>query len=50
MNIFTNYKYLLLFIFSVLLLAGCSDDGVTGVTSDTVSDPFPLALGNRWEY
>jgi len=50
MKIFTHFKYLLLFIFSVLPLAGCSDDGVTGVPSDTVTDPLPLALGNRWEY
>lgn len=51
MKFLTCFKYFLLFIFSLLLLAGCSDDGgVTGVSSDIVTDPFPLALGNRWEY
>ncbi len=51
MKFLTCFKYFLLFIFSLLLPAGCSDDGgVTGVSSDIVTDPFPLALGNRWEY
>jgi len=51
MKFFANFKYLILFVFSLVLLAGCSDEGdVTGVSSDTVTDPFPLALGNRWEY
>ena len=50
MKFLTCTKYLLLSALLVILLAGCSDDGVTGVTSDTVSDPFPLALGNRWDY
>jgi hypothetical protein len=50
MKFFTCFKYFLLFIFSLLLLTGCSEDNVTGVSSDRVTDPFPLALGNRWEY
>lgn len=50
MKFFTGFKYLLLLIISLSLLSGCSDDSVTGISSDRVTDPFPLALGNRWEY
>jgi len=51
MKFFANFKYIIFLIVSLPMLTGCSDEGgVTGVSSDTVTDPFPLALGNRWEY
>ncbi|MEA2062493.1 MAG: hypothetical protein U9P14_02240 [Gemmatimonadota bacterium] len=35
---------------ALCLLAGCSDDSTTGVSTGVVTDPYPLAVGNWWDY
>ena len=38
-------------IWSFAWMSACSDDNnPAGVNSSRVSDPFPLALGNAWNY
>jgi len=32
------------------LCLGCSEGGPTAVATDVVTDPYPLAVGNYWEY
>jgi hypothetical protein len=32
------------------LCLGCSDSDTTGANTQVVVDPFPLSVGNRWEY
>jgi len=35
---------------ALCLFSGCSDESPTAVVSDVVTDPYPLAVGNYWEY
>lgn len=35
---------------ALILTFSCSDGGPSGVSSDRVSDPWPLELGNSWDY
>ncbi|MBN2290374.1 MAG: hypothetical protein JXQ83_13650 [Candidatus Glassbacteria bacterium] len=45
-----KYIYTLLLPALASLLTGCSDKGSTSVDTDVVTDPYPLAVGNYWEY
>ena len=40
----------LLTVGTLCLFNGCSDENPTGVNTDTVTDPYPLKLGNYWDY
>ena len=35
---------------ALCLCLGCSEDSPTEVETDVVTDPYPLAVGNYWEY
>jgi hypothetical protein len=53
MKIFSTLKYLgllLLLQVALFLYPGCGDDGPIIPASDIVTDPYPLAVGNSWEY
>ena len=41
---------LILTVILAILAGGCSDSGTTGANTQVVVDPFPLSVGNRWEY
>lgn len=37
-------------LLAIALSVSCGEDTGTGVVSSRVTDPFPLALGNTWQY
>ena len=45
-----NIRNFRLLLAGLLLAAACGNDSVTNAPGDRVTDPFPLALGDTWQY